>query len=168
MGLLRQNAAALIAAVDRGLSFDSIEELEGATGLLITDLANAVGISRTTLRRRRKNNQLTPNESDRLFSVAFTIAQAIELFSRVRYPLLTPGCRPPARPWATSPSYTWRARKLAGKKLKISSVESNTVGSANRIPHFYITRPFQSFAISGRFAVDWVTRSTPFFFKQMP
>lgn len=80
LGLPRQNAAALIAVVDRGLSFDSIEQLERSTGFSFGDLATAAGISRTTLRRRRINNRLTPNESDRLVSVAFTIAQAIELF----------------------------------------------------------------------------------------
>lgn len=81
--LLGVNAAdnlKLAKKIESGLSFDSFVRLGRVSGLSLEDLRTAVRIAPRTLTRRRQDNRLSPEESDRLVSLSRLLSQTFELF----------------------------------------------------------------------------------------
>lgn len=80
LGIKAGDAAQLVKSIERGFPFGTLERIRRETGLPMERLAISIGISPRTLTRRKRENKLTPAESDRLVSVSRLLAQAIELF----------------------------------------------------------------------------------------
>lgn len=81
--LLGVNAAdnlKLAQKVEAGLSYDSFERVGKVSGLSLDDLRTAVRIAPRTLTRRRQENKLSPEESDRLVSLSRLLSLTFELF----------------------------------------------------------------------------------------
>ena len=74
--LVREGA---VAAVRRGLPFSSLDDVAGSVGIGRLALARVIGLSPTTLARRRKAGTLTSEESDGLVRVARLVAMAHEM-----------------------------------------------------------------------------------------
>ena len=74
--LVREGAVGLIR---RGLPFPMLDELAAAAGVGRLAMARTVGLSATTLARRRTSGTLTTEESDRLVRVARLVGMAHEL-----------------------------------------------------------------------------------------
>ena len=80
LGIKVVNALKLTEKIEAGFSFDALERLGKTTGLPLEKLRVAVRIKPRTLTRRRRENKLSPEESDRLVSVSRLFAQTFELF----------------------------------------------------------------------------------------
>ncbi len=65
--------------VRSGLPFAMLDEVAVAAGIGRLTLARVIDLPATTLARRRKAGQLTPEESDRLVRVARLVAMAHDL-----------------------------------------------------------------------------------------
>ena len=101
----------LAAKVETGFSFDAFERLVKTSGIAPENLRVAVRIAPRTLTRRRKENRLSPEESDRIVSVSRLLAQSFDLFD---------GDREAARRWLTTPN-----RALGGRTpLDLASTET--------------------------------------------
>ena len=74
--LVREGA---VAVVRRGLPFPALDEVAGTVGVGRLALAKVIGLSPTTLARRRKAGTLKSEESDRLLRVARLVAMAHEM-----------------------------------------------------------------------------------------
>ena len=74
--LVREGA---VAAVRRGLPFSTLDQVADTVGVGRLALGKVIGLSTTTLARRRKAGALTSEESDRLLSVARLVAMAHEM-----------------------------------------------------------------------------------------
>jgi putative toxin-antitoxin system antitoxin component (TIGR02293 family) len=70
----------LAKKVESGLPFDAFERVGRVSGLPLESLRTAVRIAPRTLTRRRQENRLSPEESDRLVSVSRLLSLTIELF----------------------------------------------------------------------------------------
>lgn len=70
----------LAKKVESGLPFDAFERVGRVSGLSMESLRTAVRIAPRTLTRRRQENKLSPEESDRLVSVSRLLSLAVELF----------------------------------------------------------------------------------------
>ena len=68
-----------VAVVRRGLPFSSLDDVAGSVGIGRLALARVIGLSPTTLARRRKAGTLTSEESDGLVRVARLVAMAHEM-----------------------------------------------------------------------------------------
>ena len=68
----------LVAAVRDGLPFTALEAIATQLELPAAEIGVLLGIPMRTFARRRKTHQLTPPESDRLYRLARTFAQASE------------------------------------------------------------------------------------------
>lgn len=80
--------------VRRGLPFEVLDEVAAAAGVGRLALAEVIGLSRTTLSRRRESRVLKSTESDRLVRVARLVAMAYDLMH---------GDRADARRWLQEP-----------------------------------------------------------------
>lgn len=80
LGFTVRNNLVLAKKVETGFDFSALEQLSERTGLSPESLRTAVRITPRTMSRRRKAKRLSPEESDRLVSVARLIAHAFELF----------------------------------------------------------------------------------------
>lgn len=80
LGIRANNNMGLARLVEGGLAFDSMELLSKKTGLPLETIRTAVRITPRTLARRRNENRLSPDESDRLVSISRLLALAIDLF----------------------------------------------------------------------------------------
>ncbi len=74
--LVREGA---VAVVRRGLPFSTLDELADIVGIGRLAMARVIGLSPTTLARRRKAGTLTSDESDRLLRVARLVAMTHEM-----------------------------------------------------------------------------------------
>jgi len=74
--LVREGAVAMVRS---GLPFAMLDEVAAAAGIGRLTLARVIDLPSTTLARRRKAGQLTPEESDRLVRVARLVAMAHDL-----------------------------------------------------------------------------------------
>jgi putative toxin-antitoxin system antitoxin component (TIGR02293 family) len=70
----------LARKVESGLSYDAFERVGRISGLSTESLRTAVRITPRTLTRRRQENRLSPEESDRLVSVSRLLSLTVELF----------------------------------------------------------------------------------------
>lgn len=89
--LVREGAVDLVR---RGLPFAMLDEVAAAAGVGRLALAEVIGLSRTTLSRRRESRVLKSTESDRLVRVARLVAMAHDLMH---------GDRADARRWLQEP-----------------------------------------------------------------
>jgi putative toxin-antitoxin system antitoxin component (TIGR02293 family) len=93
LGLGPSTPAELLAAIRAGLPFAALEALAAQLDLPSVEIAVLLGIPARTFARRRKTDQLTAQESDRLFRLARTVIQAIEVLgalAKARLWLLAP------------------------------------------------------------------------------
>jgi putative toxin-antitoxin system antitoxin component (TIGR02293 family) len=93
LGLEPSTAVELLAAIRAGLPFAALEALAAQLDLPSVEIAVLLGIPARTVARRRKTDQLTPQESDRLFRLARSVAQAFKILgtlTKARLWLLAP------------------------------------------------------------------------------
>lgn len=95
LGIKATDNLKMAQKIESGLSFVMFERLGRITGLSLDRLRVAVRITPRTLTRRRNENKLSPEESDRLVSVSRLLAQSFELFE---------GNKVDAVKWFTSPN----------------------------------------------------------------
>lgn len=94
LGLPPASASDLVAEVERGLPFSSLERFKLHTALAWDAICVLVQLPMRTLTRRRAAGRLDPAESDRLVRAARLFHQMLELFE---------GDEPAARAWLTRP-----------------------------------------------------------------
>lgn len=70
----------LMQAIGGGLAMEAMERFHRESGLSMQQLAKLTRIPPRTLARRREEGRLTPEESDRLVTVARVVAAAANLF----------------------------------------------------------------------------------------
>jgi putative toxin-antitoxin system antitoxin component (TIGR02293 family) len=73
---------ALQSAISKGLSYDVFVQIAELTRIDKKSLAACLPIAPTTLHRRAKTGQFTPDESDKLYRFANVLVAAIALFER--------------------------------------------------------------------------------------
>lgn len=71
---------ALIEVLRKGLPIQAMDLSVQLLGLSSEETSHVLGIPARTLARRRKDKQLKPDESDRLFRLARLAAHALEVF----------------------------------------------------------------------------------------
>ena len=102
LGFRLSNTAKIIKRVEEGFGFQALERFQRNTQIPTNDLAEVVDIKVRTLRRRKEEGRLEPDESDRLLRLSRVFAQALELFE---------GDAVAARRWFYTP-----AKALGGEK----------------------------------------------------
>ena len=85
----------LIAALNAGLPFGELLELQVTLNVALDQLAAMLGISKATLHRRQTQGRLDPAESDRALRYARLTGQAIEVMES----------EADARKWLKSPQF---------------------------------------------------------------
>jgi len=85
--------ARLIAEIRKGLPFRELEELRSSLQLPIETLAPKLGLSKSTLHRRKAAGRLDPAESDRVMRFARLVGKATEVLESLTH----------ARQWLASP-----------------------------------------------------------------
>lgn len=70
----------IVNHLHRGLSISALESLRAEMGLGLEQLLPLAGISGRTLARRRRQNRLSPEESERIFRLHRLFQQAVMLF----------------------------------------------------------------------------------------
>jgi len=102
LGFRLSNTVKIIKRVEEGFSFHALERFQKNTQIPTSDLAELVDIKIRTLRRRKEEGRLEPDESDRLLRVSRVFAMSLELFE---------GDAAAARRWFYTP-----AKALGGEK----------------------------------------------------
>ncbi|MEO8378637.1 MAG: antitoxin Xre-like helix-turn-helix domain-containing protein [Acidobacteriota bacterium] len=80
LGLDYFDLPSLLKAIDKGFSWKTFERLVRNIGLPAETVADVLGIPRRTLARRKVEERLKPDESDRLLRLARVLGSAIDLF----------------------------------------------------------------------------------------
>lgn len=80
LGLDIHDPIELVARVENGLGFHALERFQRNTMLSTKELAEVVLVKLRTLRRRKDQGRLAPDESDRLLRFSRVYAKALELF----------------------------------------------------------------------------------------
>jgi putative toxin-antitoxin system antitoxin component (TIGR02293 family) len=93
LGLDTFDAAALLRAVKRGLSYRSFERFRRNSALSVERVTDLIDIPRRTMTRRKREGRFLPQESDRLLRASRIFGKALELFE---------GDRDSATDWLTS------------------------------------------------------------------
>ena len=101
LGLHASDPMEIIKRLRLGLSFRALERFQQNTQFSTAEIADLVAIKLRTLRRRKDQGRLEPEESDRLLRVSRIFAKALELFE---------GDTAAARGWFHAP-----ARALGGE-----------------------------------------------------
>jgi len=81
--LQASNLAELRDAVRRGLPYSALEALTKQLELSPQQFTAVFGIPARTVARRKEARQLTPQESDRVYRVARTVSQAVEVLGSI-------------------------------------------------------------------------------------
>jgi putative toxin-antitoxin system antitoxin component (TIGR02293 family) len=89
------SANEVVEAVSKGLPVAELDDLSEAMGVADMGLGTMLGISQTTLVRRRAMGTLKPSESDRVVRFAHLMRRAIAVF----------GSRESALDWLRSPQF---------------------------------------------------------------
>ncbi len=76
-----KNSPGTIKTITSGIRFQTLEMLASRSGLPIDGLIDALGLHSAKLTRRKAQEKLTSAETDRLLSLANTLACGINLFS---------------------------------------------------------------------------------------
>ena len=69
----------LIKLLGEGLPVSELDDLQAALDLPLVSLAGLLGISKATLQRRKKEERLTPEESDRVVRYARLMGRAVDV-----------------------------------------------------------------------------------------
>ena len=80
LGLRTFDPLKLLKRVESGFSYSTIERFQRNFNLSRAELSELVQISLRTLRRRKEEGRLRPDESDRLLRVSRIFGMALELF----------------------------------------------------------------------------------------
>lgn len=129
LGLKPLDPVRLSMKVEKGLKFDAVERLSRMTGLSVEKLRPALRITPRTLTRRRTENRLSAEESDRLMSISRVLSKAIGLFS---------GRTASAMEWFSRPNRAFGGRtplEMASTEVGCREVE-NLIG---RLEHGVFT-----------------------------
>jgi putative toxin-antitoxin system antitoxin component (TIGR02293 family) len=94
LGLEPVDTQRLVEQVEQGFSYGELEHLQDNIGLSRSELADLVQVKLRTLDRRKKEDHLLPEESDRLLRVSRVFGKALELFE---------GDPTSAREWLSTP-----------------------------------------------------------------
>jgi putative toxin-antitoxin system antitoxin component (TIGR02293 family) len=125
LGLPAAGSITMIKRVEAGLRFETLEHFQRKTQLSTNDLAAMVDIKVRTLRRRKDEGRLEPDESDRLLRASMIFAKALDLFE---------GDADAARQWFDTP-----AKALGGSRpIDFARTELGTreiEALINRIEH---------------------------------
>jgi putative toxin-antitoxin system antitoxin component (TIGR02293 family) len=70
----------LVAQIEAGLPFKTLQSLATMSGLSIPLIASTLGIPERTLARRKTAGRLSPDESERLLRISSLFEKAVELF----------------------------------------------------------------------------------------
>lgn len=70
----------LIPKIEKGFSFATLSNFVAASGLSVPDTASIIGIPERTLARRKKENRLSPEESERLLRLSKLFEHSLRLF----------------------------------------------------------------------------------------
>lgn len=121
LGIAPGSNLSLAKRVESGLTFSALEKLSRVSGLSMDNLRVAVRIAPRTMTRRRSENKLSPEESDRLVSVSRLMALTFELFE---------GNKTGALHWFTSPKRALGSRSpLETASTEVGSREvENLIG----------------------------------------
>lgn len=92
---LERDKPALIATIKKGLPADRIEKLKALLDMPIGDLLELLSIPSSTFSRRRRQGELTRDESERVYRMAHLLLRATDLF----------GSLEEARIWLKRPQY---------------------------------------------------------------
>lgn len=95
LGLDAFDLPVLLRLIDKGLSWKTLQRFVRNTGLTLEQVADLIDIPSRTLARRKVEERLTSQESDRLFRAARIYGRALELFE---------GDRDAATEWLTDPN----------------------------------------------------------------
>lgn len=107
--LRMEQPAGLVATVREGLPIDRFDVLKSLLGVSSEELTEVVGISASTLSRRREQGSFKKDESERILRVARLALRAVEVFEGTAN----------ARKWLTDP-----ARALGGESpLRFADTE---------------------------------------------
>ncbi|MFZ0612110.1 MAG: antitoxin Xre/MbcA/ParS toxin-binding domain-containing protein [Desulfobacterales bacterium] len=79
-GKRAKSPAELIAALKQGVPVSNFRGLAKAMGITIDDLCEVTGIALRTLRRRKQDGRLTPQESERVYRVTNVFNCAVTVF----------------------------------------------------------------------------------------
>jgi putative toxin-antitoxin system antitoxin component (TIGR02293 family) len=96
------SAVQVIAEIETGLPFSSVDSFHNFTGLPLETIASLVRIPLRTLSRRRAAGRLKPDESERLLRISRIVDRAIALFE---------GDRDAAMQWLATPQPGLNAEK---------------------------------------------------------
>lgn len=80
LGLRVESFAELMARVEQGFAYRTLERFQHNTGLSASQLADLIHVPWRTLMRRRATGRLLPEESDRLLRAARIFALVLALF----------------------------------------------------------------------------------------
>jgi putative toxin-antitoxin system antitoxin component (TIGR02293 family) len=82
-GLRARSPAEVMAALEKGLPFSCFDKLRTAMGLSASDLAGLARISIRTIRRRKQDRKLKPDESERIYRIACVFDRAIDVLGDI-------------------------------------------------------------------------------------
>jgi len=99
--LTAEEPTGLVSAVRDGVPTERFDALKERLGVSTAKLSDVVGISASTLSRRRKNGRFTKDESERILRIARIALRAVEVLDGTGN----------AQKWLTEP-----ARALGGEK----------------------------------------------------
>jgi len=80
LGLVRFDWPSVLAQIEKGLPFSTIERFIRNSGLSQEDVLDLLQIATRTFMRRKKEGRLSPAESDRLVRAARVFATVLHLF----------------------------------------------------------------------------------------
>lgn len=80
LGFHGVHSADLIPKIEKGFSFTALNRFVSASGLSIPYTASVIGIPERTLARRKKENRLSPEESERLLRISKLFEDSLRLF----------------------------------------------------------------------------------------
>ena len=80
LGFQVVNAADLIPKIEKGFSFSTLTKFVSASGLSVPYTAGIIGIPERTLARRKKENRLSSEESERLLRISKLFEDSLSLF----------------------------------------------------------------------------------------
>lgn len=125
LGFPASRAIDLIPKIEKGFSFTALTNFVSASGLSIPYAAGVIGIPERTLARRKKENRLSSEESERLLRVSKLFDDSLSLFD---------GDREAAVNWLSTPKKALKNQsplQIARTEIGAREVE-NLIG---RIEH---------------------------------
>jgi putative toxin-antitoxin system antitoxin component (TIGR02293 family) len=83
-GIRAKGPSEVMALLKKGLAISAFDRLYKAMGLTILELGSIANISLRTLRRRKHDGKLTPEESERVYRIACVFDKAVDVFGDVK------------------------------------------------------------------------------------